>query len=156
MSKTRTLLAAAALTAGLATAMAATPAQAATPTTTATTASATQAQADRHGFSRIYSGFDHDENRGDRSYFTGYWYSQNGYYHFNGNLFDRDRDNQYSYIDFQWHDDNGWHHKIYRGHRFGPSHFTGKFRKGTFDNFRIRVGEGTRDDYDWGSYRYFF
>ncbi|MFC4537151.1 hypothetical protein [Sphaerisporangium dianthi] len=166
MNTIRTILTGAALTGALAAALAATPAQAATtPTTTsaatatastASTASTATASYDRHGFGKIWSGYSDDEDRHDRSYFTGYWYSHNGYYYFKGDLFDRDRDNDHSYIDFQWHDDNGWHEKIYRGGRYGVSHFSGKFRKGGFDDFRIRVGEGTRGDYDWGQYRYLF
>ncbi|MET8161750.1 hypothetical protein ABZT47_35790, partial [Sphaerisporangium sp. NPDC005289] len=123
-------------------------------TTTASTSTANGF--DRHGFGRIWSGYSRGESSRDRSYFSGYWYSQNGYYYFKGDLYNYHRDRDYSYIDFQWHDDNGWHSRIYRGSRYGASHFTGKFRKGSFDDFRIRVGEGYRGHYDWGQYRNFF
>ncbi|MEO3814272.1 hypothetical protein ABGB17_35185 [Sphaerisporangium sp. B11E5] len=152
MGKIRTVLTGTVLAGALAGALAATPAQAAATTTAATA----KAAFDRHGFGPVWSGYGRHESRGDRSYFKGYWYSKNGYYYFDGNLFDRDRDREYSYVSFQWHDNRGWHEKTYRGDRFGSSHFFGKFRKGSFDKFRIRVGEGTRGHYDWGTYRYFF
>jgi hypothetical protein len=155
MRTIRNLLIGTAVAGALATGIAAVPAQAST-ASTASTASVAQAQSSHHGFSPIWSGYGRGENSGDRSYFSGSWYENSGWYYFDGHLYDRDRDNQYSYIDFQWHDSRGWHDKIYRGSRYGSSHFIGKFHRGSFDNFRVRVGEGTTHDYNWGSWRYFF
>jgi hypothetical protein len=158
--KIRTLLVGTAVAGALAAGIAASPAQAATTSTASTTsaasaASAAQAQSGHHDFSPIWSGYGRGEDSRDRSYFSGSWYENNGWYYFDGHLFDRDRDNQYSYIDLQWHDRNGWHDKIYRGSSYGSSHYLAKFRRGSFDHLRIRTGEGTPGDYNWGTWHTF-
>ncbi|GAT66419.1 hypothetical protein PS9374_02069 [Planomonospora sphaerica] len=153
MSKARTLLAATALTGALAAGLAAAPAQAST-AGTATAAASQEAQGSKHFFGPYYSKFGGGEGFGKRSYFKGYWIKQDGRYWFHGDLFDRDRDREYSYVWFRWHDKFGTHTKYYK--TFGGRHFTkfGGFKKSNgFDDFKIRVCEGD-DRFDdcggWG------
>ena len=112
MSKLRSVLVGTALAGALAAGIAAAPAQAATATTAsaASTASASQAQYTKHWFSG-YSSFGRGESRGDRSEYKGYWYYSGGRYYFDIEARDHDRDRQNTYIDFSWHDDNGWHNR---------------------------------------------
>ncbi|MFF5211791.1 hypothetical protein [Streptosporangium sp. NPDC000396] len=151
MSKIRAFVVGTALTGSLAAGLAAAPAQAAT----AGTSAAQQAQSPRkHFFGPYYSAFGGGEDFGHRSYFKGYWYSDSGRYWFFGDLFDRDHDREYSYVWFKWHDRFGSHVKYYK--TFGNRHFEkfGGFKKSSgFDDFKIRVCEGT-DRFDdcggWG------
>ncbi|MBG0813626.1 hypothetical protein [Planomonospora sp. ID82291] len=153
MSKARTLLAATVLAGSLAAGLAAVPAQAAT-AGTATVAAFQEAQGSKHFFGPYHSTFGGGEGFGKRSYFKGYWIKQDGRYWFHGDLFDRDRDREYSYVWFRWHDKFGVHTKYYK--TFGSRHFTkfGGFKKSSgFDDFKIRVCEGD-DRFDdcggWG------
>ncbi|WP_433251494.1 hypothetical protein ACQPYK_06110 [Streptosporangium sp. CA-135522] len=151
MRKIRTLLTGAALAGSLAAGLAVTPAQAAT----AGASAAQQVQGpSKHFFGPYYSGFGAGEDFGHRSYFKGYWYKDGGRYWFFGDLFDRDRDREYSYVWFKWHDRSGYHTKVFK--TFGHQRFAGYggFRRsGGFDDFKIRVCEG-RDKFDdcggWG------
>ncbi|GLW07861.1 hypothetical protein Misp01_29910 [Microtetraspora sp. NBRC 13810] len=149
----RKLLVGAALAGALATGIVAAPAQAATTTanTAATASTAAQAQYTKHWFEG-YSNFGRGEHRNERSYYKGYWYFSDGRYHFDLNTWDRDRDRENTYVEFWYHDDRGWH----LGHRFSTQgHKEWKFsysRKGGFDGFRVRIGEGTTRDFDWNTY----
>ncbi|MDH2423815.1 hypothetical protein [Sphaerisporangium sp. TRM90804] len=144
MRKIRNLLVSTALAGSLAAGIAATaPAAQAETSAAAGTAVTAEAQAARHFFGPIYSTFGRGEDRGHRSYFKGHWKKSNGRYWFYGSLFDRDRDRDYSYVWFRWHDDRGFHAKYYK--TFGKKDFSkfGGFRKSSgFDDFDIRVCEG--------------
>ncbi|MEU6996799.1 hypothetical protein [Nonomuraea sp. NPDC046570] len=151
MSKIRNLLVGGALAASLAAGLAAAPAaQAAT-----AGSAAAQAQAPvRHFFGPVYSGFGGGEDFGHRSNFKGYWYKSDGRYWFFGDLFDRDRDREYSYVWFRWHDDRGSHTSYYKS--FGSRHFEkyGGFKRSSgFDDFDIRVCEGGDRFDDCGSWK---
>ncbi|SNT26040.1 hypothetical protein SAMN05216276_103116 [Streptosporangium subroseum] len=155
MSKVRTLLAGTALAGALAATMAAAPAaMASTPTAaTVATAAAQQAQSSsKHFFGPYYSGFGRGENFGHRSSFKGYYTKDgSGRYWFYGDLVDRDRDRQYSYVWFKWHDRSGFHAKVFKTR--GNQHFDkfGGFRKSNgFNDFDIRVCEGTNSSDDCG------
>ncbi|GGK96503.1 hypothetical protein Sme01_34750 [Sphaerisporangium melleum] len=161
MRKLRTLLAgtavAGSLVAGLAGTATAASADTAAATTTAGTAATAQAQSSKHYFGPIYSTYGRGEHRGDRSYVKGYWwYSKSeGRYYIDFDLFDRDQDRQYSYADFYYHDDEGWH----RYKRFATYGHMGKriWLDDDVDGFRFRVGEGGSRDYDWSTwYKYGF
>jgi hypothetical protein len=154
--KIRNLLVSTALAGSLAAGLAAvtTPAASASTEGASGTAVATQAQAKRHFFGPIYSRFGGGESFGKRSYFKGYWEKSGGRYWFYGSLFDRDRDRDYSYVWFRWHDDRGFHTKYYK--TFGRLNFNkfGGFRKSSgFDDFDIRVCEGDNRFDDCGSYK---
>jgi hypothetical protein len=155
MSKLRSVLIGTALAGALAAGIAAAPAQAATATTAATasaasTASVAQAQYTKHWFSGS-SSFGRGESRGERSQYKGYWYYSNGRYYFDIEARDHDRDRQNTYIDFSWHDDNGWHNR--RFSTGGRSEWKFSYsRNSGFDNFRTRIGEGNSRDFDWGNY----
>jgi hypothetical protein len=149
MRKLRSVLVGTALAGALAAGIAAAPAQAAT-ATTAGTASVAQAQYTKHWFSG-YSSFGRGESRGERSQYKGYWYHSNGRYYFDFNTYDRDRDRENTFIDFYYHDDNGWHNRRFStgGHREWKFSFSDK---NGFDGFRSRIGEGRSGDFDWGNY----
>jgi len=159
MSTTRTLLAGAALAASLLAGVAAAPAASASAGTAGTAASATvatqQAQTSgKHFFGPYYSGFGRGEDFGHRSSFKGYWTKDNGRYWFYGDLFDRDRDRSSSYVWFKWHDRFGSHTKVFKTFGHGDiDHFGGFKKSNGFDDFKIRVCEGT-DKFDdcgrWG------
>ncbi|GII75651.1 hypothetical protein Sru01_06330 [Sphaerisporangium rufum] len=161
MPKIRDLLAGAALAGSLAAAAltvvpaaASADAAAATPTSSAT--SATSVSAGKvHRFGPFFSGFGRGENRGHRSYATGSWSFKGGRYHLDFDLFDRDRDRQYSWFDVYYHDNRGWH-AFARYRTFGHLGRHVAFpRDRRIDGFRFRVGEGTTRDYDWsGWHRY--
>ncbi|MEV4244018.1 hypothetical protein AB0J63_11460 [Streptosporangium canum] len=150
MKKARTLLVGAALAGSLAAGLAVAPAQAAT----AATAGAQQAQSpQKHFFGPYYSTFGGGESFGHRSYFKGYWYKDGGRYWFFGDLVDRDRDREYSYVWFKWHDNSGSHVKYYK--TFRGRHFDkfGGFKKSRgFDDFKIRVCEGDNRFDDCGGW----
>ncbi|WP_326819902.1 hypothetical protein [Streptosporangium sp. NBC_01756] len=150
MGKTRTLLVGAALTGSLAAGLAVAPAQAAT----AGAATVQQAQSpQRHFFGPYHSRFGGGENFGHRSYFKGYWYKDGGRYWFFGDLFDRDRDRDYSYVWFRWHNRSGFHTKVFK--TFGHRHFStyGGFKKSSgFNDFKIRVCEGDNSFDDCGNW----
>jgi hypothetical protein len=150
MRTIRTILAGTAVVGALAAGLIATPAQAAT--STATTA-ATASGPSKHFFGPYYSRYGSGESFGDRSYFKGYWYKQDGRYWFFGDLFDRDHDREYSYVWFKWHDDFGFHTSYYK--TFGRKHFDrfGGFQRSRgFDDFKIRVCEGDNRFDDCGSW----
>ncbi|MBG0827749.1 hypothetical protein HS041_08230 [Planomonospora sp. ID67723] len=151
MSKFRTILVGTALAGSLAAGLAAAPAQAAT---AGTATSAEQVQGPKkHFFGPYYSKFGGGESFGKRSYFKGYWYKDDGRYWFFGDLFDRDRDREYSYVWFKWHDRFGHHVKYYK--TFGGKHFDkfGGFKGSNgFDDFKIRVCEGDNRFDDCGSW----
>ncbi|GLW09729.1 hypothetical protein Misp01_48580 [Microtetraspora sp. NBRC 13810] len=147
MLKLRHVLAGTVLAGALAAGVVAVPAQAAT----AGSASAAQVQSTKHWFEG-YSSFGRGEHRNERSYYKGYWYFSDGRYHFDLNAWDRDRDRESTYVEFWYHDDRGWH----LGRRFSTrGHDEWKFsysRKGGFDGFRVRIGEGGSRDLDWNKY----
>ncbi|GIH89401.1 hypothetical protein ACFFMN_14620 [Planobispora siamensis] len=152
MSKLRTVLAGTALAGSLAAGLAAAPAAMAATADTATAAQQAQAPK-KHFFGPYYSKFGGGESFGKRSYFKGYWYKDNGRYWFFGDLFDRDRDREYSYVWFRWHDKFGTHTKYYK--TFGHRHFDkfGGFKKSNgFDDFKIRVCEGDNRFDDCGNW----
>ncbi|MEZ0072883.1 hypothetical protein [Planotetraspora sp. GP83] len=138
MSKIRTILAGTAVAGALAAGLVAAPA--------AQAATAEASSPFKHFFGTTYSSYSgsHDEDRGDRSYFSkGYWYKDHGRYWFFGDLYDGDHDHEYSYVWFRWHDDGGTHFKSYR--TFSHLHignFGGFSRSHGFDDFDIRVCEG--------------
>ncbi|MEU8384764.1 hypothetical protein [Streptosporangium sp. NPDC048865] len=152
MSEIRTALVGAALAGSLAAGVVAAPSAMAS---AQAPAAAQEAQASgKHFFGPYYSGFGGRESFGKRSYFKGYWTSSGGRYWFYGDLFDRDRDRQRSYVWFKWHDRFGSHTKVFD--TFGHSGFSkfGGFKKSSgFDDFKIRVCEGG-DKFDdcgrWG------
>ena len=157
MSKIRTALVGAALAGSLAAGVVAAPSAMASASKSsngsAVAVQETQASS-KHFFGPYYSGFGGGESFGRRSYFKGYWTSSGGRYWFYGDLFDRDRDRQRSYVWFKWHDRFGSHSKVFN--TFGNSGFNkfGGFKKSNgFDDFKIRVCEG-RDKFDdcgrWG------
>ncbi|MFC4590457.1 hypothetical protein [Sphaerisporangium corydalis] len=151
MRKIRNLLIGTALAGSLAAGLAAVPAQAATKSDNS---SASQTQASRHRFGPYFSSFGRGEDRGDRSYVQGYWWRANGDYYFDFDLFDRDRDRQYAWLDVYYHDDRGWH-RFNRYKTFGHSSSRIRFNDDDIDGFRFRVGEGSTRDYDWsGWHRY--
>jgi hypothetical protein len=158
MSTTRTLLAGAALAASLLATVAAAPAASASAaaSTAGSAAVATQqAQtSSKHFFGPYYSGFGRGEDFAHRSSFKGYWTKDNGRYWFYGDLFDRDRDRSHSYVWFKWHDRFGFHTKVFKTFGHGDiDHFGGFKKSNGFDDFKIRVCEGT-DKFDdcgrWG------
>lgn len=155
MRKIRNLLVGTALAGSLAAGLAAVPAAAqASATDTATVSSTDQAQASRHRFGPFYSGFGGREDRGDRSYVNGFWGKSGGHYYLDFDLFDRDRDRQYAWLDVYYHDNRGWHF-FNRYRTFGH---TGKrifFNRDRIDGFRFRVGEGSTSDYDWSGWHRF-
>lgn len=152
MRKLRSVLVGTALAGALAAGIAAAPAQAATATTanTADTTSIAQVQYKKHWFSG-YSSFGRGESRGERSSYKGYWYHSNGRYYFYFNTFDHDRDRENTFIDFYYHDDNGWHNRRFSTGGHHEWKFSFSDRHG-FDGFRARIGEGKRGDFDWGNY----
>ncbi|WP_449062565.1 hypothetical protein [Planomonospora algeriensis] len=114
-------------------------------------AAAQEAQSSKHFFGPYHSGFGKGESFGERSYFKGYWVKDGGRYWFHGDLFDRDHDRSYSYVWFKWHDRSGYHTKVFK--TFGHSHYKsyGGFKKSRgFDDFKIRVCEGTNKFDDCG------
>jgi hypothetical protein len=162
MAALRSVLVGTVLAGALATGIAAAPAQAATVSTatvstatvsTATVSTATaQANATKHWFSG-FSGYGSHESRAKRSSYKGYWYYSKGRYYFDIKVWDRDRDNQSTYLDFYYHDNKGWH--------FGRQSFTDSQDEWAFsmsgdvgrvNGFRVRLGEGTPRNADWGSY----
>ncbi|MFI6506585.1 hypothetical protein ACIBCT_03190 [Streptosporangium sp. NPDC050855] len=157
MSMIRTALVGATLAGSLAAGVAAAPASTAStaPASTASAAVVQEAQASgKHFFGPYHSGFGRGESFGKRSYFKGYWTKDGGRYWFYGDLFDRDRDRDRSYVWFKWHDRFGSHTKVFK--TSGRSHFHrfGGFKKSNgFDDFKIRVCEGD-DKFDdcgrWG------
>ncbi|MEO3811662.1 hypothetical protein ABGB17_21930 [Sphaerisporangium sp. B11E5] len=154
MRNIRNLLVSTALAGSLAAGLAAATAPAASASAAGTSGSAVAAQASRHFFGPIYSHYGRGEDRGHRSYFKGYWEKSSGRYWFYGSLFDRDRDRDYSYVWFRWHDDRGFHTKYYK--TFGKLSFNkfGGFRKSNgFDDFDIRVCEGDNRFDDCGGYK---
>ncbi|GAA3842110.1 hypothetical protein GCM10022226_75880 [Sphaerisporangium flaviroseum] len=155
MRNIRKLLAGTALAGSLAAGLAAAPAAQASTTDSAGVTSATEAQSSRHFFPIRYSDFGRGENRGDRSYFKGYWEKFGGRYYFSGHVFDRDddRNRDYNYLEFRWHDDRGFHHKIFKSHgEFNVNRYGGFRKSEGFDSFAFRVGEGHGRDYDWGNW----
>ncbi len=158
MSTTRTLLAGAALAGSLLAGIAAAPAASAaasTGTAAAATAATQQAQTSgKHFFGPYYSGYGRGEDFAHRSAFKGYWTKDNGRYWFYGDLFDRDGDRSHSYVWFKWHDRFGFHTKVFKTRGHGDiDHFGGFKKSNGFDDFKIRVCEGT-DKFDdcgrWG------
>ncbi|GAA2864887.1 hypothetical protein GCM10010517_24130 [Streptosporangium fragile] len=154
MSTMRAIIAGTALAGSLLAGTAAAPAAMASTAGTAVGAAAQEAQGAKHFFGPYYSKFGGGESFGKRSYFKGYWTKSGGRYWFYGGLFDRDRDRQYSYVWFKWHDRFGHHTKVFKtfGHS-GFSKFGGFSKSKGFDDFKIRVCEGT-DKFDdcggWG------
>jgi hypothetical protein len=105
---------------------------------TADSSSAVQAQTAprRHFIGPYFS--DSREDRRHESYFRGYWYKKSGGYYFTGDLFDRHRDRDGSYVWFKWYDRFGKFHKqSYRTD--GRRHFAPIRFKRDFD---VRVCEG--------------
>jgi hypothetical protein len=141
------------LAGALAAGIAAAPAQAATASTaTASTATATASTAAKHWFSG-FSGYGAHESRAQRSSYKGYWYHSQGRYFFDIKVWDRDHDDQATYLDFYYHDNTGWH--------FGRQSFTDGQDEwafgmssdgGRIDGFRVRLGEGAPRTADWGGY----
>ncbi|RCG24421.1 hypothetical protein DQ384_32730 [Sphaerisporangium album] len=156
MRKIRNLVVGTALAGSLAAGLAApgTAAQAATGDASTTAGVTATAQAQRLGgsFGPIYSGFGRGEDRGHRSYVKGFWGVKGGRDYVDFDLFDRDRDRQYSWADFYYHDDEGWHfYKRYK--TFGHYHTRLFFNDSDIDGFRFRVGEGSTSDYDWSGWK---
>jgi hypothetical protein len=155
MSKLRSVLVGTALAGALAAGIAAAPAQAATAATASTASAASAAstasasQYSKHWFSGS-SSFGRGESRGERSEYRGYWYYSGGRYYFDIDARDHDRDNQNTYVDFSWHDNQGWHNR--RFSTGGRSEWKFSYsRNSGFDNFRVRIGEGNSRDFDWGN-----
>lgn len=150
--KIRSILVGTALAGSLAVGLAAAPAAQAAQASTSTTATAASASSpSKHFFGPYYSRFGGDEDRGDRSYFKGYWYKNNGKYYFSGDLFDRDRDRDYSYVWFKWHNDSGYHTSYYK--TFNRFHYEHSFKRSSgFDDFKVRVCEGDNRFDDCGSW----
>jgi hypothetical protein len=123
-------------------------AQAATTEASATTV----AQAPfRHFFGPYYSGYGRSEGRSRRSYVKGYWTRDGRNYRFVFTGFDRDRDRQYTYYWVRWHDRSGTHRRVYRDR--DVFRFSRVFRRGSgFNDFDVRVCEGTRRSDDCGRY----
>ncbi|GAA0386850.1 hypothetical protein Acor_25550 [Acrocarpospora corrugata] len=109
----------------------------------------------KHFFGNFYSKWhpSEDDDFGHRSYFKGYWYKKDGYYWFVGDLFDRDRDNEYSYVWYRYRDGSGYHEK-YFGKSKSHLHFNNfaKFKSGKFNDFDIRVCEGDNRFEDCGGW----
>ena len=139
MSKVRTLLAGTALAGALAAGMAAAPAaMASTPTaalpprpplsrprarpSTSSARTTPDSAAVRLWTPLLLQGVLHKDGSGR------YW--------FYGDLVDRDRDRQYSYVWFKWHDRSGFHAKVFKTR--GDQHFDkfGGFRKTTASRLR--------------------
>ncbi|MDP9863037.1 MULTISPECIES: hypothetical protein [Streptosporangium] len=151
--KVRTLLVSATLAGSLAAGLAGAPAQAATAGGPGASETLQAKGPVKHFFGPYYSKFGGGESFGRRSSFKGYWYKEGGRYWFFGDLFDRDRDREYSYVWFRWHDRSGSHVKYYK--TFGVRHFDkfGGFRKSDgFDDFKIRVCEGDNRFDDCGGW----
>ncbi|WP_030915941.1 hypothetical protein [Streptosporangium amethystogenes] len=148
MSTKRALLAGAALAGSLLAGVAMAPAA------TASTAPQQAQTFSKHFFGPYYSGFGQGEDFGHRSYYKGYWTKEDGRYWFYGDLFDRDHDRSYSYVWFKWHDRFGSHTKVFKTLGHGDVDRFGGFKKSSgFDDFKVRVCEGT-DKFDdcgrWG------
>ncbi|MBB2909394.1 hypothetical protein FHS43_000640 [Streptosporangium becharense] len=162
MNPTRALLAGAALAGSLlagglaapAATAATVPAAAPVPAAPLSAPAVSAALGGKHFFGPYHSAFGGGESFGKRSYFKGYWVKTGGRYWFYGDLVDRDRDRHYSYVWFRWHDRSGHHTKVFKTFRHAGFAEFGGFRtsKG-FDDFKIRVCEGT-DKFDdcggWG------
>ncbi|MGW4643023.1 hypothetical protein ACWEN6_31205 [Sphaerisporangium sp. NPDC004334] len=152
MRKIRNLLVGTALAGALAAGVAAAPAASAS-TASATAATSASQALSRHSFGPYFSDFGGREDRGDRSYVRGFWGRSDGRYYLDFDLFDRDRDRQYSWLDVYYHNGSGWH--FYNRYRtFGHSASKIFFNRGV-DGFRFRVGEGSTRDYDWSGWHRF-
>jgi hypothetical protein len=149
--KIRNLLVGTALAGALSAGLAAAPVAQASTAGTAAATTATQAQSSRHFFGPFYSDFGGREHRNDRSYVRGSWYFSHGHYYLDFNLFDRDHDRQYSWLDVYYHDNRGWH-RYDRYRTFGHFSHNIRFNRSHVDGFRFRVGEGSTRDYDWSGW----
>ncbi|SDK56544.1 hypothetical protein SAMN05421874_108268 [Nonomuraea maritima] len=141
----RRLLAGTVLAGALTTALAAAPADAAT--------AGVSAAPKVHTFSG-HSGWGAGESKAKRSTFKGTWYYKDGGYYFHVAVKDNDHDKQKSYLEFWYHDaKKGWERtRLYFTAGENEWEFAYGRDKGRFDGFRVRLGEGTSKDYDWGAF----
>ncbi|WP_062345040.1 hypothetical protein [Herbidospora yilanensis] len=150
MRKLPRVLAGTALAAGLmAGAMAA-------PATAGATASAGSAAASsKHFFGPYYSHWGDKFEKSHRSYFKGYWTKTGNQYWFYGDLFDTDRDRQWSYVWYRYTDRFGKSHtKWFKNTSFGHGDFDKffGFKKGFVKDVDFRVCEGTNRFDDCGGW----
>nr|WP_062337765.1 hypothetical protein [Herbidospora sakaeratensis] len=151
MRKLPRVLAGTALAAGL---MAGAMAAPATAGATASTGSAAAASS-KHFFGPYFSHWGDKFEKSHRSYFKGYWTKTGNQYWFYGDLFDTDRDRQWSYVWYRYTDRFGKSHtKFFKNRSFGHGDFDKffGFKKGFVKDVDFRVCEGTSRFDDCGGW----
>ncbi|WP_066368996.1 hypothetical protein [Herbidospora mongoliensis] len=152
MRKLSRALAGTALAAGLMAGAMAAPATAAATTSAATVSAAPS----KHFFGAYYSHWSNGFEKSHKSYFKGYWTNSGGQYWFYGDVFDRDRDRQWTYVWYRYTDKFGRsHEKFFKNNSFSHGNRFNKFfgfKKGFVKDVDFRVCEGVNKFDDCGGW----